>query len=261
MPRGSQKGLVSVIVPAYKGKEFVKICLDSLLSQTYPNVEIIVCCSQSPDNTQKLLEEYGKEYKEKMRLIKLDHVGSPSIARNIALSHSRGEYIAFCDSDNYYPPEKLEKQVRFLQQNPEVGVVYTNAIRIDSFGKEIGKFIVPWWHKLGYFVILSSVMVRSSVLHQIKRKDGYYFDERLKLCEDQDLLIRLSRVTKLKLMPEFLLYDRLHPGQLSSNTRGIFMGRIKVLWKHKLIWRLILSMLYFLFTRLRRKIGVQQAGR
>jgi len=126
---------VSVIIPAYNAMKYLPETLDSVLKQTYKDFEIIIINDSSFD----VIEQWAAQMENpKVKLISQDNQGAAG-ARNTGINFARGEYIAFLDADDLWEPTKLEKQVCALQENPEVGLVYTWVNRVDEKGKSIGK--------------------------------------------------------------------------------------------------------------------------
>ena len=107
--------LISVIVPVYKVENYLGRCVESLLAQTYENIEIILVDDGSPDNCPVMCDEYAKEY-EKIRVIHQENKGL-SGARNAGIDNAKGEYLAFVDSDDLWSPHFLESLYKALKEN------------------------------------------------------------------------------------------------------------------------------------------------
>jgi glycosyltransferase involved in cell wall biosynthesis len=226
-------GLVSIIVPVYKAEKFIKKCIDSLLCQTYPNIEIIVVYDESPDNTLKILEGYGN----KIKLIKQGKT-SPAIARNVGLSNAKGKYIAFCDADDFFAPDKIEKQINVLNEYRDIGFVYTDIINVNIFGEEINRSKSYEWNRNRYLytpaITFSSVVMKKEILDRLKEEEEYYFDEQLPALDDIDFLIRVSAITKFKRLPDFLTYRISHSDGLYKDWHKMNIIRAKIEWKHRM---------------------------
>lgn len=225
-----KKDLVSIIVPVYRAEKFIRTCLDSLLDQTYENVEIIAVYSKSPDDTLGVL----KEYETKIKLIEeKGKKSNPATARNIGIQHANGKYIAFCDADDFFASEKIEKQIHVLEKFPNMGLVYTDEVIVDCYGDEIKKFKSLEWDRkywLSYrFITFSSIVLRKYLLDKIGD-----FDPKLIGAEDFDLLIRLSDITEFKRIPEFLTFYRVHQMNLSKNTNKTNIATAQVFGKNKM---------------------------
>lgn len=213
------KPLVSIIVPVYKGEKYIEKCLESLISQSYKNIEIIVIYSPSPDKTLEILNSIQKDRRNgrKIRIIKCFRRKNPASARNIGLKIAKGEYIAFCDHDDLFVPTKIEEQIKFLERNKNVGLVYTNVVMIDENDTPIRYLKCPEWDREYWlrnrFIATSSVLFRRELINV-----NGYFDESPLLVgvEDFDYLIRASKKTIFKGINKFLTYHREHSESLSA---------------------------------------------
>jgi glycosyltransferase involved in cell wall biosynthesis len=131
--------LVSVIIPAYNAEAFISRTLQSVISQTYKNIEILVVDDGSRDKTVEIVESFAQK-DSRIILLKQPNSGVAS-ARNLAIENSRGEYIAPIDADDIWYPQKLEKQVQcMLQGDISVGLVYAWSVFIDKEDKIIGQY-------------------------------------------------------------------------------------------------------------------------
>jgi glycosyltransferase involved in cell wall biosynthesis len=138
---------VSVIIPTYNRASFLPAAIESVLTQSFQNIEVIVVDDGSTDDTKTAVEQY----KERIRYIHTDH-GGPSHARNVGMKAATGKYIAFLDSDDTYQPYKLETQVSFMEDHPDVGMVYTEMSvlyengHFDKFNFHNYIYKVKGWH-------------------------------------------------------------------------------------------------------------------
>lgn len=132
MPSPSK--LVSIVLPTYNRGYCIDRTLDSVMCQTYTNFELLIVDDGSTDNTADMVRErYGRESRFKYFVQKNSGV---SVARNLALGHARGEYVAFIDSDDAWRPWKLELQVACMEFLPEdVGMIWTEMEAIDAAGR------------------------------------------------------------------------------------------------------------------------------
>jgi len=116
--------LVSVVIPTYNRADMVVEAVDSVLKQTYSNVEVVVVDDGSTDNTRELVEAIPDE---RVLYLYKENNGASS-ARNLGILEAQGEYIAFLDSDDLFFPQKLEIQIRYLQERPYLGMLYCGFI-------------------------------------------------------------------------------------------------------------------------------------
>ena len=123
----SQHGLVSVVIPTYNRAGILGRAIQSALSQTYPDVQVVVADDGSVDNTAEVAKQFGS----RVSYVRQANAGV-SAARNFGLRHARGEFIAFLDSDDSWLPWKIEAQVAALRRNPGAGLVWTDMSAVDG---------------------------------------------------------------------------------------------------------------------------------
>lgn len=184
---------VSVVIPAYNAASVISRAIDSVLAQTCHNFEIIVINDCSTDETVNILNRYSKQ----IILLNLTQNQGVGYARNCGIGVSRGRYIAFLDADDYWQPEKLQKQLAFMMAND-----YTaSCCRVDYFALVNNKFKRVFSKKpandynprnyktllLENKIITSSVMIRKDVLGQSRFKD---------IRNRQDLILWVELIKK-----------------------------------------------------------------
>ena len=129
-----EAGLVSIIMPSYNTASFIEETIQSVLNQTYTNWELIIVDDCSTDNTDEVLENIKDS---RIRYFKNDKNSGAAVSRNKALCEARGQWIAYLDSDDLWMPEKLEKQIHFMETNG-YAFSYTNYEEIDVNGNKTG---------------------------------------------------------------------------------------------------------------------------
>jgi glycosyltransferase involved in cell wall biosynthesis len=220
------KPLISVIIPTYNSASFVAQSVESVLQQTYENIEIIVVDDGSTDGTEAVLAPY----KDRVRYIKKAN-GGPSGARNLGITEAKGEFIAFQDADDIWLPEKAALQVEHFRQNPHFGVVFTGSVRFNENGlldSNIRKgYTVPTGMVFDrllteHFVAMPSVMVRRSCLDEVG-----LFEETLIGNEDFNLYLRLARKYAFGFVNQVLVRIRIHKNNLSDNLEQMCEDEIK----------------------------------
>jgi len=127
----SEHPLVSVIIAAHNAQSYVDEALRSALDQTYPNVEIVVVDDGSTDQTATRVMAYAPRVH---CIRRVPSSGAPSVPRNQGLRHSKGEYIAFLDADDFYLPDRISTQADFLSDHPEAGLVFMDYCNFSSTG-------------------------------------------------------------------------------------------------------------------------------
>lgn len=223
----SELPLVSVVIPCYNRDQYIRETIESVLNQTYNNIELIVVDDGSTDNSRDLLESFKGE----MKL--LEHPGrvnkGQSAALNLGIKASRGKYISFLDSDDLFAPDKIEKQVEFLEKNPQYGLVYGNGHAINEEGELLYPFYGDDHCEISdpnkilldcYFLLPNNSLLKRDVLDA-----SGLFDETLRAAQDHDQLIRIAEVTTVAYINEFLFYYRRHKNSISQRSA-------KLRWKN-----------------------------
>ncbi len=204
---------ISVIIPTYNRAETVKRAVESVLSQTYRNFELIVVDDGSTDNTGKTLNSYAPH----LRYLHQPNRGV-SAARNAGAREAAGEYVAFLDSDDEWKPEKLEKHIKYMLAN-NFSVSQADEIWIRN-GKRLNKGKRHQKFEGDIFLpSLSLCLVTPSAVMMKKElfRDYGGFDENLPACEDYDLWLRMALNEKFGYLKEDLVvkYGG-HEDQLSA---------------------------------------------
>ena len=227
-------GRVAVIIPCYNAQKTVQDTIESVLNQTFSSFVIYVVNDGSTDNTSAVLDRLQQEYPEKIIVINQDNQGQAK-ARNVGIQESAQQYIAFLDSDDIWHPEKLERQVKVLDSDMNVGMCYTSALKIDENSNKIGRIDVNPEYRGKCFknliisnnIVASSVMVRRSALGQTG-----VFDSSLGACENWDLWLRISRKFSIEFLDIPLTSYRIHHDNMTKNCDKMYSNRHKVLEKH-----------------------------
>lgn len=222
---------VSVILAAYNAERYIAESIESVLNQTFSDFELLVVDDGSIDGTQDKIAPYI----DKIRYIKKEENEGPAAARNTGILASRGDLIAFQDADDIWLPEKLEKQVRFLEDNKDIAMVYTDFMEFDENGtRKISFFAhhkpVSGWifgHLLDENPIGSdTVLVRKDVFE----KCGL-FDALLRTIEDYDMWLKIAHNYKISFIDEVFMKRRRHNSNLSGNGELMAMNGVKVFEK------------------------------
>tara|TARA_R110002111_G_scaffold67600_1_gene109945 strand:- start:5 stop:382 length:378 start_codon:yes stop_codon:yes gene_type:complete len=114
---------VSIITPVFNAELYVRQCVESVLIQSYENWEMIFCDDCSTDKSVEIIEEFAKK-DSRIKLLLCETNGGAGVARNKAIKHASGRYVAFLDCDDFWHEQKLEKQLKFLKQK-DLGIVYS----------------------------------------------------------------------------------------------------------------------------------------
>jgi teichuronic acid biosynthesis glycosyltransferase TuaG len=130
------ENMVSIIMATYNSADFIEHSIMSVLNQTYTNWELLVTDDCSTDNTLNLLQEYASKDK-RIKVFFLEKNSGPGVARNYSIKHAKGRFIGFCDSDDQWKPEKLEKQTSLMMEK-DCALSYSSYDTINDVGDFIG---------------------------------------------------------------------------------------------------------------------------
>lgn len=244
--------LVSIITPSYKSKRFISQTIDSVLAQTYQNWEMIIVDDVSPDNSNKIIEEYCKK-DSRIKLIKLEKNSGAAVARNKAIEESKGRYIAFLDADDMWKSEKLEKQIEFMQKN-DYAFTYTAYDTMTEEGLFEDKIIYPPL-KITYKDLLKSNHIGCLTAIYDAKKLGKIYMPLISKRQDYGLWLRiLKKIDFAYGINEPLAKYRLVSNSISSNKISLLkyhyklftefedIGKIKTLYY--LCWNVLTKLIY-----------------
>ena len=221
---------VSVIIPVYGVEKYIKNTIQSVLNQTYKNIEILIVDDGFPDLSIEICQQFTDS---RIQIVRQKNRGLAG-ARNTGIRLAKGEYISFLDGDDIWLPEKLEKNVAHLENSPSVGISFNRSALIDEFGNYLGIYQMPKLREITLFTILcrnpisngSNAVIRREVLEAIKYQDNFYggledfyFDEQLREAEDIEFWLRIAIQTHwlIEGIPEALTLYRVNPRGLSAN--------------------------------------------
>jgi glycosyltransferase involved in cell wall biosynthesis len=226
--------LVSVIIPAYNAEKFILETIESVQAQTYTNWEIIIVDDGSTDQTNIIIQQEAKK-DTRIHYFHQEN-GRQGKARNLAIKHAKGEYLAFIDADDLWHPQKLEKQVNIFKENPSVDLVYCNGL---SFMDTIQNVIQTHQEPSGlrnieeqfqYLLSGKSLPNLSVIVNKycVDKLGGFMEDSRLQNAEDYQMWLRLAdHNCQMYGLPENLFYYRLHSNQV---THGDSMAFLQSVW-------------------------------
>jgi len=232
MPSFRNNPLVSVILPTYNRAKLLDRAMRSILSQDYSNLELIVVDDCSTDETRDVVAGFCDE---KIKYYRQEKRRGAAAARNRGIKESRGEYIAFQDSDDEWLPGKLSRQMAvFLVSPPEVGVVYSSFYRIEG-GK---KFVFPKTGQAKGGNIHRSLMFENFVTTQaaVVRRTCFekvgFFDESMPRLQDWELWIRISRHFSFEFVNDPLINTYRTSDSISVDRKALFEAHKLILHKH-----------------------------
>ena len=223
------KSLVSIIVPYYKKKHFLKKTINSILKQTYKNYEIILIYDDVDKTDLAFIKNMLKKIKNVKIIVNQSNLGA-GLSRNKGIKHSKGRFISFIDADDIWHKDKLKKQVLFMNKN-RISFSFSNYHIINKYSKKLKTIVVP--KKLTFKDLLfscqiglSTVMADSGLLKKVKFSN-------LKTQEDYLLWLKLSKknITMLG-VNESLSSWRKTDNSLSNSMRQKLRDAFQVYNKH-----------------------------
>ena len=222
--------LISVIIPSHYREVELRRAISSVTSQSYENFELLIV-----DDGKTLSQSVSSEIQRlaRTRLLRQKHLGVAE-ARNYGIRASQGEILAFLDSDDFWLPEKLEKQIEFMKMHPEIAILQNREIwirngkRVNPAKKHVMKDGNLFSDSLRMCIISpSSVMLKREVLDECG-----VFDTNFTVCEDYDLWLRITAKYKVGLVDEALTVKHGgHHGQLSRALPAMDRFRLIALIK------------------------------
>jgi teichuronic acid biosynthesis glycosyltransferase TuaG len=225
---------ISVIIPFFKREQVIKETLDSVFNQTVKPFEIIVVDDASGEHSLSFL----KQYLPNIRLISSPRNGGVSVARNTGVAVAQGDYVAFLDSDDLWQPDKLERQIEYLQANPDCQIVHCGCVSFYPNGIE-KQYITKPARLLAEHLIKGSHVVFSSVLMP---RDLYIttngFDPTYRQTEDYEYAFRLvNQGYIIDFIPLPLVRVRFgNTDKVSLNWKGYIRGHTKVVLQNKRVF-------------------------
>jgi GDP-L-fucose synthase len=208
---------LSVVMPAYNAEKYLSGAIESILNQTFEDFEFIIIDDCSTDSTWEILQEYADKDN---RIFCLKNEENLGIAGNLnkCLEFCKGDFIARMDSDDWSYPDRFEKQLKFLESNPEVGIVGGSIEVTDSNLSEI-KFIRKYFEddvKLKQHLFIQSPFAHPCIMFRKEVFKGQFYNKILSPTEDYDIYFRIGKNYKFANLEDVLLKYRLHSEQSST---------------------------------------------
>ena len=221
----SERPLVSVVIPSFNQGRFIRSTLDSIFSQSYDCIEVLVIDGGSKDETVDVLKSYNRP--------SLKWVSEPDRgvvdAVNKGMRAAQGEIMAIQSSDDCYTPRTIELIVREFQQRPKVGLIYGNTIKVDALGNELSRSAIGPYSLENLFLIKTWIPQPSAFF----RRDMYLavgeWDETIPYAPDTDLWIRMAFRTEVHKVDAYLSQRRMHDAQRDLQAAKIMRDYSKMI--------------------------------
>ena len=229
----SNGGKISVIVPTHNRAHFLGKAIDSVLSQTYENFEIIIIDDNSKDNTTDLLESYNDK---RIKYVKNNENRGCGRARNQGIELARGDYITFLDSDDELFSTKFEKQLEKFHLLPSAfGLIYCGFCYASGKTGKIVKYISPELYGDVYNNLLERNLfpIHAPIVKRECFQRCGMLDPTLPACEDWDIWIRIARYYEFAFVPDILAKYNIHGEQKSTEMESVIMARERIVEKYR----------------------------
>lgn len=206
------KPKVSVVMSVHNGERYLRQAIDSILGQTFTDFEFIIIDDRSIDRTLEIISSYGDP---RVRLIKNTENLGLTTSLNIGVDTASGEYIARMDGDDVSLPERLQKQVAYMDEHPDIAASGTWAQDIDPEGNMVGLRRVPFGKRMDYDFWRPSPLIHPSTMIRVAHLGELRYDSGIKYGQDYDLWLTLRREYRIDNLPEYLLLYRVHADSIT----------------------------------------------
>ena len=224
--------LISVVIPSYNHGNFLSRAIESVLTQSYTNAEIIVVDDGSTDNTRQVSESFPR-----VRYVFQQNKGL-SAARNTGIDNSNGKYLLFLDADDWLTVDALQKSHSILSKHPEAAFVSGGHVKINDAGEiieEVREEITDN-HYL-HFLQGNYIGMHATVLYAGWIFNTFRFDTSLRACEDYDMYMKISRKYPVMHRTEIAAYYRIHGSNMSGNINLMLDSVLSVLNRQEPVLR------------------------
>ena len=225
--------ILSVLMPVFNSEQFVAEAIESILNQTFKDFEFLILDDASTDRSFEIIKDFENK-DSRIKVYQNEKNLGVVESRNKLINLSKGKYIAWLDSDDIALPNRFEKQIKFLEDHPEIGMTGAYPIIIDENGKKIRK----WWfetdpQKLKIELFFHSPFLSSSIVIRKSALPQNYYDSRFPVAEDFDLYSKIAEGFDIANIPEFLVKYRINSKGLSkSNTEKMERLSLLVIKEH-----------------------------
>jgi glycosyltransferase involved in cell wall biosynthesis len=222
--------LISIVIPVYNQAEYLPQALDSVIHQTYKNLEIIVIDDGSMDSTQEICESYLKK-EPRLKILKQQNQG-PASARNKAIAETKGDYIGLLDADDVMDLTRIDVQYKVIRSDSNIDIVYTALNSMDDKGNitgRIGSQDYPPQDFLAQMFFRNMIPGPSTIMAKRECLASHPYKETFKHAEDYELMLRLAHIYRFKYIDQPLTSYRRHTQNLSNDLISHRTAEKKVL--------------------------------
>lgn len=218
--------LVSVIMPTYNAGKYLAGSIDSILGQTYQNLELLITDDCSDDDTRQILKDYAQK-DQRVKVAYLKENSGPAIARNRSIERARGRYIAFCDCDDRWMPEKLEKQIAHMTRK-DCALSSSSYLICDDDNQVTGISVSPKYLTLSMMKRDNKIGCLTAI-YDIKRLGHKFYMPAIRKRQDWALFLNILKDCQICFcLTEPLAYYRQHDNSVSSNKLSLIKYNVNV---------------------------------
>lgn len=239
-----QDGLVSIITPSYNSSKYITQTIESVLSQSYTNWEMLITDDCSTDDSVQIIESFS-EKDSRIKLFKLEKNSGAGVARNNSIKESKGQYFAFLDSDDRWMPDNLERKVSFMRETG-CSVVYSSYLTCSEGGENLG-IVVCRKHETAFSIKCDDKMGALTFMYDMS-KVGKLYMPIIRKRQDWCYKMMVMQIAKDAYgIKEPLGIYRLANNSLSRNKRGLVKYNI-LSYQVTLGWSKLKAVLFFCFA-------------
>ncbi len=227
---------VEVIVPAYNAASFLAAALDSVVAQTFTDWRILLVDDGSTDATAEIAASYADRLGPKLKYIYQPNAGLPA-ARNTAIRHAEGQYLALLDADDIWLPCRLAETLEVFARSTKIGLTYGFIDGIDPQGHVLSTFQTPSKHpegKIARYIYMREIdLPCPSITFRKACVDAVgTFDESMRATEDRDLWLRIALRFEVALVRKVIAQYRTSPQAMTSDPERMFVAQMSFITKH-----------------------------
>ena len=227
----------SVIIPVYNSSKYLSETIDSVLSQTYQDFEIVTVDDGSTDSSKEIIEKFIEKNPDKIKYIYQSNKGIAG-ARNTGIRNAKGEFIALLDADDKWHPQRLEDEVKVIESSKDIGLVHADMQNISDTGQMLsipkrekkylsGNIFEPLFLREAEIDALT-VLFRKECCDKV----GLFDEDPICMgVDDRDLWLRISRQYKIQYVDKVLAYYRVHEENYSKELQKMITARVYVVDK------------------------------
>jgi glycosyltransferase involved in cell wall biosynthesis len=225
-----------VIIPAFNAAKYLPFAIESVISQTLDDWQIVLVDDGSTDNTVEVLAPFREQLGSRFTYVKQNNRGLPA-ARNTAILASSSEFLALLDADDIWLPCRLAESLKVLESRPQAGLSYGLITGIDAEGNRRGTFEGNLLHAEGHiapYIYMRKIELPCPTMTFRRRcvDEVGLFDETMRATEDRDLWLRIALKHEVAFVPKLLAYYRISSSSMSTDPERMLQAQLQFIRKH-----------------------------